>query len=127
MSHTKLALLSALATVVLWTGIGAAAAYDGPYYAGGCAAGWLYPGRSIYVTESIPYFALNPPVYYSYPVPRTFGYSPFAYPPGVLTPDSRQREPLVVRNQYTPNAFANGGEGQTEKKPPLIVKNPYVE
>ncbi len=34
-----------------------------------------------------PYFALHPPVYYSCPVPRSYGYSPFAYPSCVQTPD----------------------------------------
>jgi hypothetical protein len=34
-----------------------------------------------------PYYALYPPVYYSYPVARPYGFSPFAYPPGVLTPE----------------------------------------
>jgi hypothetical protein len=38
--------------------------------------------------ERIPYYALYPPVYYSYPVPRTYGYSPFAYPPGTMTPEA---------------------------------------
>src|ERR1700742_789907 len=37
--------------------------------------------------NNVPYYALHPPVYYSYPVPRTYGYSPFAYPPSVMTPD----------------------------------------
>ena len=34
-----------------------------------------------------PYFSLHPPVYYSYPVPRTYGYSPYAYPGTVMTPE----------------------------------------
>jgi hypothetical protein len=34
-----------------------------------------------------PYFALHPPVYYSCPVPRSYGYSPYAYPGCVMTPD----------------------------------------
>lgn len=33
-----------------------------------------------------PYFALHPPVYYSQPVARTYGYSPFAYPGSTPTP-----------------------------------------
>lgn len=35
-----------------------------------------------------PYFALHPPVYYSQPVARTYGYSPFAYPGTVKTPEA---------------------------------------
>lgn len=33
-----------------------------------------------------PYFALHPPVYYSQPVPRPYGHSPFAYPGTHETP-----------------------------------------
>ncbi len=46
--------------------------------------------------DNVPYFALHPPVYYSYPVPRTYGYSPFAYPPGVMTPESAAPEPVTL-------------------------------
>ena len=38
-------------------------------------------------TPRLPYYAVYPPVYYSYIVPRPYGYSPFAYPPGTLTPE----------------------------------------
>jgi len=37
--------------------------------------------------RNVPYYAAYPPVYYSAPIPRTYGYSPFAYPPGTMTPD----------------------------------------
>ena len=61
-----------------------AQAQDGGYGWGG---GWPYNFQSgIYGRTnaySLPYFALHPPVYYSYAVPRPYGYSPFALPPGV--------------------------------------------
>jgi hypothetical protein len=44
----------------------------------------------LYRTGAIPippYFALHPPVYYSQPVARPYGYSPFAYPGSVRTPE----------------------------------------
>ncbi len=52
-------------------------------YGGSCGAGDMYRVLS----ENVPYFAAFPPVYYSAPMPRTYGYSPFAYPPGTRTPD----------------------------------------
>jgi hypothetical protein len=45
----------------------------------------------------VPYYSLFPPVYYSYPVPRTYGYSPFAYPPGTITPAAA---PQVAAIEY---------------------------
>lgn len=36
--------------------------------------------------RGIPHFAAFPPVYYSHVVPRPYGYSPYAYVPGVVTP-----------------------------------------
>ena len=51
--------------------------------------GWGYDMGCLYnsLDYNVPYFAAHPPVYYSYPVPRTYGYSPFAYPPYVMTPE----------------------------------------
>src|SRR5262245_27891802 len=48
--------------------------------------------------KNVPFYALHPPVYYSYPVPRTYGYSPFAYGPWTMTPDPLMTtcEPLEI-------------------------------
>ena len=67
-------------------------------------------GFSPYSTGRIPtppYFALHPPVYYSAPVPRSYGYSPFAYPGSVRTPEVAvpQVQPQVIENQYCPAAL----------------------
>ncbi len=49
----------------------------------------------------LPYYALYPPVYYSGIVPRTYGYSPFAYPGYVPTPDlASEVGPLEIVNPY---------------------------
>ncbi len=68
---------------------------------GGCYGPYL---QNMYARDMIPpYYALYPPVYYSYPVPRTYGYSPFAYPPGTPTPDLQIQElpqPKVMINPY---------------------------
>ena len=88
--------------------------------------------RELY--KNLPYFALHPPVYYSYPVPRTYGYSPFAYPPGVMTPELvGPPEPVTIINPHVPNAEQKAsGEAKdraaaTRTQPePLVIINPYA-
>jgi hypothetical protein len=93
-----------------------------PYGAGYCC----YPYLSSYSGESVPYFAVHPPVYYSYRVPRTYGYSPFAYPPGVLTPGSEPPRPAWGQNPYASGDAAGTLEGQQGNQPQRI-DNPFVE
>lgn len=75
----------------------------------------------------IPYFAEHPPVYYSAPVARTYGLSPYAYPP--TYEPAVPVEPLMVPNPHVeaePSA-ADPDERITRRVPkPLIVENPYV-
>jgi hypothetical protein len=108
---------------VLVTFVGMAAALAG---AGSAHAGYPYAwpnelGPTAYgVTGTMyglglvpvpPYFALHPPVYYSCPVPRSYGYSPYAYPPCVQTPE--------VDFLNFPNGDAPNGEApNTEELPP---------
>lgn len=107
----------ALAAAVLGCAGGArqAVAWDG-FYGGG----WLYPGYNLYASDTVPYFALHPPVYYSRPVARPYGYSPFPYPPYVMTPDPKMRTPVLIRNPYV--SAVEPGEGPQ----PLRIVNPYV-
>lgn len=71
--------------------------WGGYGYGGSC-----YPYFGIDDRE-VPFYALFPPVYYSYPVPRTYGYSPFAYPPGVETPAIvDDGGPKEIINPYVP-------------------------
>ena len=79
-----------------------------------------------------PYFALHPPVYYSYPVPRTYGYSPFAYPGIVMTPEVVQRpEPEEITNPYV-KPSSKAAEVKTKDRVarsqpvPQMVINPYA-
>jgi hypothetical protein len=75
--------------------------------------GWGWGGwPTIYSMDQPPYFALHPPVYYSMPVPRTYGYSPFAYPGFVETP---AWEGAIG---YAPPAAP---------ATPKMIINPYVE
>jgi hypothetical protein len=117
------------AAVVLAGALAAAdarAQWGFPGYGGyGFGYGYGYNGYSIYDQDRLPYFALHPPVYYSYPpVPRTFGYSPFAYPGWIKTPEyANVADPQTIVNPYfddgAPVPVAPGIEAS-----PVIPGNP---
>jgi hypothetical protein len=104
----------------------------GGFFGGGDICGYADLYREL--LKNVPYFALHPPVYYSYPVPRTYGYSPFAYPPGVMTPDVAYCEPLEIINPHVENTDAKptatsktDRSAATRQVPePLVVINPFV-
>ena len=112
------------------------AGYGGGF--GGYGFGAWDIGRLYEVlADNVPYHAAFPPVYYSYPVPRTYGYSPFAYPPGVMTPDVEMCQPQEIINPYIegePEEVAPQAEpasvDKTTSTPklsqPLVIMNPYV-
>jgi hypothetical protein len=103
-------------------------------FGGGGDYGWdvaeLY--RELY--NNLPYFALHPPVYYSEPVPRTYGYSPFAYPPGTMTPDVvSEAQPVTINNPYVPTTPAKAEVKPSDRSAsaapapePLVIVNPFV-
>ena len=77
-----------------------------------------------------PYFALHPPVYYDIPVARTYGYSPFAYPPYVRTPDApRDRSKMIINPHVAPakTTGATKDEQVAVIRQPRIIANPYVD
>ena len=100
----------------------------------GCGYGWDYGYGWLYnsLRYEVPHFAAYPPVYYSYPVPRTYGYSPFAYPPLVMTPEVEGESKAVeIVNPYVPQQKTAEGEsdrtaGSVAQPQPLVVVNPFV-
>jgi hypothetical protein len=71
---------------------GAASAHAGYPYAwpndlGATAYGVTGTMYGLGIVPVPPYYALHPPVYYSCPVPRSYGYSPYAYPGCMQTPE----------------------------------------
>jgi hypothetical protein len=104
--------------------------FGGGFGYGGWDISELY--RQLY--NNLPYFALHPPVYYSYPVPRTYGYGPFAYPPSVMTPDvAGGVQPMEIINPYVPSvdpkpaSLEKDRTTATSSQPqPLVIINPYV-
>jgi hypothetical protein len=106
------------------------------------AQGYLYSGmmgwpNGFYQDDHIPYYALHPPVYYSRPVPRPYGWSPWAYPPGVLTPPmANVVEPAIIDNPHvddetvkpTRGVFRSKGTDQSASyRAPRVIHNPFVE
>lgn len=101
------------------------------------AWGGFAPWYTGYTREHIPYYAMHPPVYYSYPVPRPYGWSPWAYPPGVMTPDilGEMSGPKEMINPHVPpaeNAKPTSSTNKTTQLPqdrrpvPQVVINPFV-
>ena len=93
---TRLILGAMCATLVLAFGLASATTVkaDGP-----CG----YRGYSVYTQDRIPYFAQHPPVYYSYVVPRPYGFSPYAYPENVMTPERAPvAKPATLINPFVP-------------------------
>jgi hypothetical protein len=138
MNLPRTALFAALLTLTSFAGTKASAQCGG--YAGGWAGyGYWDVGRLYSVlARNVPYYAAFPPVYYSVPVPRTYGYSPFAYPPGVMTPEVEVSEPLSINNPYyhgkvepakasSPARPADKTTSTARPKGPKVVLNPYIK
>jgi hypothetical protein len=112
------------------------AAYGGGF--GGYGFGAWDVGQLYEVlADNVPYYSAFPPVYYSYPVPRTYGYSPFAYPPGVMTPDVEFAQPQEIINPYMEGdseevapaaepASVDKTTSNAKLSQPLVIINPYV-
>jgi hypothetical protein len=78
-----------------------------------------------------PYYSLHPPVYYSHPVPRTYGYSPYPYPGSVRTPEIEIAAAAEILNphvdpQKQKKAKTKRAAIQTAAVPAMMT-NPYVQ
>jgi hypothetical protein len=120
-----------LGVIAAWNAMGASAQAQ---YNGMSNGLYLYNlPYNLYGMETVPYYSLHPPVYYSFPVPRTYGYSPFAYPPGYVTPDLAP-QPLLMTNPHakptgrstspTPSAPRRSVDRVTVA--PRVIVNPYA-
>lgn len=90
----------------------------GGFYGNGFTAGTVVPPANL--QDRVPYFSLYPPVYYSYPVPRPYGYSPFAYPGWTPTPHVEAVEPQTIVNPYIYNAPAKPVEPKSPNDAPPL-------
>ena len=140
MNIRKVAIVAAMAAATC-AAADRASAQCGGYGMGGY--GYWDIGRLYSVlADNVPYYAAFPPVYYSHPVPRTYGYSPFAYPPGVMTPEVESAAPLAIENPYFSGTSSTAAEearpaasdaGKVDRTTsasprvaPLLVVNPFV-
>ncbi len=71
-----------------------------------------------------PYFSIHPPVYYSQPVPRTYGYSPFAYPGTMQTPEIV--EPEIIENPHVSQPAEEEEASSVKVVRFQVIDNPYV-
>jgi hypothetical protein len=92
-----------------------------PYLAYGFFGNGLYSMSY----QAPPFYALFPPVYYSAPVPRPYGYSPFAYPPGFITPEVEPIQAKQIINPYVPQKPVTPTSDRTAVAPKVII-NPFV-
>ncbi|MEN0109314.1 MAG: hypothetical protein AAF805_01200 [Planctomycetota bacterium] len=115
--------------------------WNGAY---GLGIGGLYRSLDFPTENRVPYFASRPPVYYSAPVPRTYGFSPFAYPPSTMTPEiAPVAKPVTIVNPHVEGASQEstrraaprrGVRGRTAGATtievaapgPLVIENPFV-
>ena len=109
--------------------LSALAASEARAQAGGgpTALGYAFFGNGLYNSyDRPPFYALFPPVYYSYPVARPYGYSPFAYPPGFTTPEGEPVQAKEVINPFVPRKAVTQAKERTAAAPRMLV-NPFVE
>lgn len=113
-------------------GLGGGIGYGFGY---GIGIGGLYNGLDRPSDYRVPYFAAHPPVYYSYPVPRTYGHSPFAYPPHFATPEiaCQAAAPVTIINPHAPTSTQPATQKDQDEtvsapaKPgPLVIHNPFA-
>lgn len=118
----KLSLIIAVALGAASTSQAQAQVWGG--YNSGFFGGLPY---SVYVLDAVPYYALHPPVYYSHIVPRPYGYSPYAYPPGIMTPDRVPGTPQVINNPHAKSSLKPGkSDDRVAAVEPKTILNPYV-
>jgi len=126
----QLLVLIVLVAAIFATAMPAAQADNGCGYGYDYGYGWLYNS----LRYNVPHFAAYPPVYYSYPVPRTYGYSPFAYPPHVMTPEvAGEPQPLEIINPHVPPKDQTPARDVSDRSvdssvqpQPLVIINPFV-
>jgi hypothetical protein len=92
-----------------------------------CGGYWGAPYvGGVYSLSEPPYFAVNPPVYYSRVVPRPYGWSPFPYPfDSSYSACETTSQPQIVINQYV-KSDSSATSSAIPSHRPLRITNPYV-
>jgi hypothetical protein len=118
MSKRLILLIAAFSMVALGANSVQAQAPSAGYGAG---LGWGFAGGYFQTLnqvsqQRIPYFALNPPVYYGEQVARPYGYSPFATPPALL-PAELRAVPQADFKEISNPFYKESGEPKARSKP----------
>lgn len=131
--HLMIVPLLAIACVMVSLQSQAQAQNGVQVYALGGGFGQFFAGgrNDLYASGLIPtppYFAIHPPVYYSMPVSRAYGYSPYAYPDYVRTPQPKAIAPVAYRNPYVEPAKDDSVE-LTDQTAAVVraTSNPFVD
>ncbi len=137
-------LLGVLGTLIACSFPLASSAEGGTPFSFGVVAAGGYVPPSAFVEANLPFYALYPPVYYSYPIRYSYGRTPFAWGPyghgsrvygsrGYCAdvPVARVRPrrvptPLVVRNTYVRGIAAAEPAANRSARKPLRIVNPFV-
>ena len=98
------------------------------------ATGYFSSPYSLGQVPTPPYFALHPPVYYSRPVARSYGYSPYVYPGTTMTPEVVEEiiGPEIIENPYcsptsTGKPLKEDPSVKSASVRPTWIINPYVQ
>ncbi len=86
--------------------------------------GW-WPAPRMSTQDYIPYFAKHPPVYYSRPIARPYGYVPYSYFPETPASQAVVAPPAVVRNHYVAED-ASLSSVEAPSPAPLKIINPFA-
>ena len=79
-----------------------------------------------YRVPTPPYFAVHPPVYYSHPVSRPYGLSPYAWPATPRNFARVQQPPRMVHNPFTPQTKSRVQRDAVATSQPQMIFNPFV-
>jgi hypothetical protein len=131
----RIMLIAGVALTISTISYDSPAKAQAPYCGGWGACGINFPyGLYGSRVEDVPYFSMFPPVYYSQPVPRAYGWSPFAYPPGTMTPEVVADQPQDITNPYVPQKSESKPVKPTSARTasyrpsvPQLLINPYVK
>ncbi len=82
---------------------------------------WTYGGVVPVKASSLPHFAVYPPVYYSHPIARPYGTSPFAHLPAVA--DAAYIGPGTV---FVNPAGPKANPAAPPSSQPLVIVNPFA-
>jgi len=111
----------------LLVGCISAVSYGSSQSVAGDYGGYPYSGLpwSYYTTEHVPYFALNPPVYYSRPVARPYGDSPFPWPAQRTEVQPMKPVAQTIINPFVPRTKPVESSAKTASRV-LRIKNPFI-